>query len=402
MARLRPASGAHERLDPIGTGSVTHPPDAPPAPFSDEEMVRRRRVLDEELERSGLDVVVLYGANRSGSAVQWLTGWPVTRSAAVVHRRGERDLLFVQHFNHVPQAQRLAREAEVSWGGPDLAALLTVATARDARVGLVGAVPARLHQALAAGAELVDLSGAYTRIRTRKSAEELTWLRHAARLTDASCVALRDGASVGSTEYELGALVESSYLAAGGTNHIHYFAVTAMDEPRQCVPSQWPGPRALAAGDVVSCELSTAWGVDYPGQLLRTFTVAADPTPLYAELHAVAEAALDRVEAVLRAGTTAEEIVEAASVIEEAGFTTVDDLVHGLGGGYLPPVIGSRSRTLQPLPTTDLEAGMTVVVQPNVVLADRSAGVQTGEMFHVTESGSERLHAFPRGLGRIA
>ena len=91
-----------------------------------------------------------------------------------------------------------------------------------------------------------------------------------------------------------------------------------------------------------------------------------------------------------------------AKAMLEAGFTTVDDLVHGLGGGYLPPVIGSRSRTLQPLPTTDLEAGMTVVVQPNVVLADRTAGVQTGEMFHVTESGSERLHAFPRGLGRIA
>jgi Xaa-Pro dipeptidase len=37
-------------------------------------------------------------------------------------------------------------------------------------------------------------------------------------------------------------------------------------------------------------------------------------------------------------------------VIEDAGFTTRDDLVHGFVGGYLPPVLGSRSRTLGDVP----------------------------------------------------
>jgi Xaa-Pro dipeptidase len=95
-------------------------------------------------------------------------------------------------------------------------------------------------------------------------------------------------------------------------------------------------------------------------------------------------------------------VVEAALVIEEAGFTTVDDLVHGLGGGYLPPVLGSRSRTLQPVPEMTFAEGMTVVVQPNVATPDGRAGVQTGELLHVTATGCERLHAFPRGLGRLA
>jgi hypothetical protein len=45
---------------------------------------------------------------------------------------------------------------------------------------------------------------------------------------------------------------------------------------------------------------------------------------------------------------------------------------------------------------------MTVVVQPNVVTTDESAGVQTGELLLVTESGPERLHTFPRGLVRAA
>lgn len=379
-------------------------PDGPPR-FSAEEMGRRRQVLDEALDLAGVDAVVLYGANRSGSAVQWLTGWPVTREAAVVHRRGERDLLLVHFYNHVPQARRVAADADVDWAGPDLGTVLVDALgSRGAgRVGVIGPMPFSLHGRLgAAFADVVDLNGAYTRMRLRKSSEELEWLAEAARLTDLSCVALRDGAGVGASEHELGALVEGSYLPFGGTNYIHYFSITPMARPRQCVPSQWPSGRRLAAGDVLSCELSTSWGVDYPGQLLRTFTVAADPTPLYADLHAVAGAALDRVESVLRPGVTADVIVEAASVIEEAGYTTVDDLVHGLGGGYLPPIIGSRSRTLEPPPAMPLEAGMTVVVQPNVTTLDGLAGVQTGELFHITAEGSQRLHHFPRGLGRIA
>jgi Xaa-Pro dipeptidase len=260
-----------------------------------------------------------------------------------------------------------------------------------------------MHAALAQTfGDVVDLGGAYTRLRLVKSDEELAWLRHAAALTDASCAAMLEAAAPGVTELELVAAIEGSYLGVGGTSWIHYLCVTSMADPQQCVPSQWPSDRPLAAGDVLSCELSTAWGVDYPGQLLRTFTVAAEPTPLYRELHDVAEAALTAIEDVLRAGTTPEDVVTAAEVIERAGFTTVDDLVHGFGGGYLPPVLGSRSRMLEPLPQLPFAAGMTVVVQPNVVTPDHLAGVQTGELLVVTDAGTERLHGFERGLGRIA
>ena len=44
---------------------------------------------------------------------------------------------------------------------------------------------------------------------------------------------------------------------------------------------------------------------------------------------------------------------------------------------------------------------MTVVIQPNVVTQDRKAGVQTGEMVLITETGIERMHAMPRGFVQI-
>jgi Xaa-Pro dipeptidase len=376
--------------------------------FSPEERARRRAVLDAAMEAAGVDHVLVYAANRAGSAVQWLTGWPVTREAVVVHSPGVPDALLVQFYNHVPQARVLAADADVRWAGPrpveEVVAELTPRSGgRSLRVGVIGPVPVAYHLALGARAiDVVDLDPVYTRIRMTKSAEEVERLRVAARMTDAGCAAMRDGAGPGSTDHDLVALVEGGYVRSGGGHYLHYFAMTAMDSPTEAVPAQWPTGRVLRAGDVLTCELSASWGIDYPGQLLRTFTVAAEPTGLYRALHDVADEALARIEERLRPGVTAAELVEAAGVIEEAGFTTLDDLVHGLGGGYLPPVLGSRSRTLQPVPDVTLVEGMTLVVQPNVTTLDGSAGVQTGELLHVTAGGCERLHGFPRGLGRIA
>jgi Xaa-Pro aminopeptidase len=134
--------------------------------------------------------------------------------------------------------------------------------------------------------------------------------------------------------------------------------------------------------------------------VLRSFTVGADPTPLYQSLHDTAEAAFDAVTGVIRHGTTMEEIVAAAGIIEERGFTIYDDLMHGFGGGYLPPIVGSRSRPAGPLPQMTLEENMTVVVQPNVITPDQKAGVQVGELVRVTRDGFERLHSAPRGFLR--
>jgi Xaa-Pro aminopeptidase len=172
-----------------------------------------------------------------------------------------------------------------------------------------------------------------------------------------------------------------------------------MANPDCCVPRQFPENRTVAAGDVVFCELSAAFW-DYPGQVLRTFTVGADATPLYRDLYTTAEAAFDAIAAVLRAGVHTQQIIDVSGVIEKAGFTTCDDLLHGYGGGYFPPVLGSGSRPVPVTPDMTLEAGMTVVVQPNVITKDGRAGVQVGELVHITEHGFERLHKAPRALYR--
>jgi Xaa-Pro dipeptidase len=149
----------------------------------------------------------------------------------------------------------------------------------------------------------------------------------------------------------------------------------------------------------VFAEISAAFW-DYPGQVLRSFALGP-PMPLYRDLHAAADAAFDAVAAVLRDGAMPMQVIEAARAIEDAGFTTIDDLLHGYGGGYLPPVLGSASRPAGAVPDEPLRAGMTVVIQPNVVTRDHRAGVQTGEMVLITQDGIERMHAVPRGFAIV-
>jgi Xaa-Pro dipeptidase len=370
--------------------------------FSDGEMARRRAAIEAVMAEHDVAHLLVYGANRFGSAVGWLTRWPVTREALVVVTPGERDALFVDFYNHVPNAQRIATQADVRPAAPlGIATAVEELRARGAagrRIGLIGPLGHRGHARLAALArEVVDLDAAYTRLRLRKSAEEVDWLRVGCELTDRAVEALRDGARPGLDERELGALVESAYVARGGTTHIHYFAATSMAAPEMAVPAQWPSTRRLQAGDALTCEISASWW-DHPGQLLRTFAVGSAPAPMYRELHAAADAALDAVLAVLRPGATAADVIAAARVIEDAGFTTRDDLLHGFVGGYLPPVVGSPSRQIAPVPDFMFEAGMTVVVQPNVVTPDERAGVQTGELVLISDDGPERLHAVERGL----
>jgi Xaa-Pro aminopeptidase len=371
--------------------------------FSDAEMTRRIGALDAVMAQREIAHIVVYGANRSGSAIGWLTRWPVTREAMVVHTPGAQPVLLVNFYNHVPNAQRIASDIDVRWAGEraiDTAiAELRRRGASGARIGTIGPLDHRAHAGLSGLGEPVDMNADYTRLRLVKSEEEVAWLRIAAAMTDDAVGALHAGAAPGASELELADAVERAYVRRGGTTHIHYLAATPMSAPTVCVPAQYPTARALERGDALVCEISASYW-EYTGQLLRTFAVAAEPTPLYRELHDVADAAFDAVVGQLRPGATAAELVAASGVIEDAGFTIRDDLVHGFVGGYLPPVLGARNRQPAAVPDFTFASGMTVVVQPNVVTPDETAGVQTGELLVVTDDGAHRLHAYERGLLR--
>jgi Xaa-Pro aminopeptidase len=374
--------------------------------FSDAEMARRRTAMGAALAAANADHLVFCGYNRAGSAVQWLTQWPVTTEAIGVFSPGKPDALFVQYVNHAPLARRIASNAEtVQWGGEStirkVIAVLEQRGAQADRVAVIGPMHFEQHAALAAKfGNIINLNRVYTRLRRVKSSEELDWLRLGAHFSDRGMAALQDAIRPGVSERELANAVERAYVGDGGGTGIHFIGTTSMHKSQLAVPRQFASARRLAKGDVVVAEI-TAHFFDYGGQVLRSFTVGENPTPLYRALHDAAEAAFLAIARVLKAGTTPAQVIAASRVIEDAGFTVIDDLLHGYGGGYLPPILGSASRPAGPVPEEPFEDGQTVVIQPNVVTKDHSAGVQTGELVVITETGIEALHSFPAGFARV-
>jgi hypothetical protein len=141
------------------------------------------------------------------------------------------------------------------------------------------------------------------------------------------------------TERELAA--SSTRLRGhGGTTLIHYIGVTSMAAPALRVPRQFHPRRRVSAGDAMFVEISANFFHDYPGQVLRTYAIEAEPTPLYRDLHATAEAAFDAISGCLRAGATAAEIPPRAG---RAGGVRYAMTSSTAGGGYWQPIIGRES-----------------------------------------------------------
>jgi Xaa-Pro aminopeptidase len=368
--------------------------------FSDAEYARRRDALAHAMQHAGVDHLLLVCAQGVGNAVRWLTAWPGTNEALLLFRPREAMTMYVEYCNHVPQAVALARDVDVRWaeqrGIINVVEELERRAAR--RVGVIGPLAGPRWKVLESRFQLISLDSEYAALRMLKSEEELDWLRMGAALSDAGMRALIAGTKPGMSEHDLVNKVERAYVGLGGAHGIHFIGSTAMAAPDLCVPRQFPSRRTVRAGDFVFCELSASWW-DYSGQVLRGCTVDAEPTPLYRDLHSTALAAYEAITKAIRPGATGRELVEASSVIEANGFTTCDDLVHGYGGGYLPPILGSTSRPAR-AETLALAENMCMVVQPNVITRDQQAGVQVGNLVRVTRHGCESLQRIPLAFFR--
>jgi Xaa-Pro aminopeptidase len=353
------------------------------------------------MREAGLSVLLLYGTVSSYNEVLYLSNFLVTREAMLVFPIEGEPALFVQMYNHVPNARRVACISDVRWGGPDTSA----AAARHlqqqglaaSRIGLAGALPYKSYESLNSAlpqATLVDFSRQMSRLRLVKSDEEIEFLRRGAQFSDLAIEALAHQARPGITEHELVAIVEGAYLGLGGHTHIHYMATTPMSNPSVCVPAQRQSSRVLEKGDVLITEISAHYH-GYPGQILRPFAIGAPPTPPYRRMYEVASEAFRRIARVIRPGATGDDVLDAAEYIHACGFTICDDLVHGFGGGYLPPILRTRRTSVSPPRPFTFEENMTVVIQPDVITEDERMGVQVGELVRVTRDGVESLHRYP-------
>jgi len=375
--------------------------------FSAQEFARRHGAIRALMAKEGLDAIAVYGSsgvNRHDQAdVHYVSGFLGNRNNYAVVTPRDAPVIFVQSFNHVPNARESAG-IRVEWGG-ESSALTVGRHLRDTglatgTLGYVGDVPVQTYlawQRELPGCRFVDATRAFRRLRLVKSGEELAWLRKGAEYTDRAMQSLIDGVRPGLKEYELGAIIETAALAGGGLPHLHYLSSGPQDGEGACVPRQNLSARVIERGDVINTEISVShWG--YSGQMHRPIFVGEPPNDLYRRLWDTTLEAYERCVKALRAGATSEDVLDAADVIAERGYTINDGFLHGFGIGLLPPNIGTRQTAGKrgpPGPLFTFEENMCVVVQPNVVTPDERAGLQLGNLFRITRGGAECLHRLP-------
>ena len=369
--------------------------------FSEAEFSRRYTTVREAMRDAELSALLIYNTPSSYNEVLYLSNFITTRDSFLVFPTEGEPTLFIQMFNHLPNARKVASIADVRWGGPDSAT--TVAEnlrergLENSRIGLVGPISFKHYDVFRRTLPhitLLDFTSQFSHLRLIKSEEEIAFLRRGAQFSDLAIEALEQQVRPGITENDLVAIVEGAYLHLGGKNHIHYMGTTPMSNPDLCVPAQLQSNRILQAGDVLITEISAHYH-GYTGQILRPFAIGTPPSPAYMHMYEVAVETFNRIANVIRPGATSEEVLDAADYIHHAGFTICDDLLHGFGGGYLRPVLRTRRTSAKPPETFVFRENMVIVIQPNVITEDERMGIQVGEMMRVKPDGIESLHRYP-------
>jgi Xaa-Pro dipeptidase len=388
--------------------SRTYPTAVDGGGFSAAEYARRHELVAQMMRERDVSAVFFYGA-RGGGDVHYLSNWVPSMEACLLWPADGEATLFVQLYNHVPQARELSVVPDVRFGGANERGTVDssgqlLAAMRDrglasGRIGISGGIPYRTMDRLRAefgdAVELVDVSGDMREIRTIRSEEEFDRIARAAALSDRAITALAETVRPGMTELDLARIVDEAQSADGGYTTLRHMVTTPMSRPQACVPAKYLTDRKVEQGDVLVVELSAGWA-GYSGQVLRTYAIGAEPTAQYRRLHEVTMAAYEAARATIRDGATVEKLLDAVDLIDRAGLSICDDLLHG--ANQFPPILRTWQTSHGVPRGMRFREGMAVVLQPNVITRDETAGVQYGQMLRVTRDGVVDLHHAPEGL----
>jgi Xaa-Pro aminopeptidase len=111
-------------------------------------------------------------------------------------------------------------------------------------------------------------------------------------------------------------------------------------------------------------------------------------------MHDAARESFDVLSNVIKDGATTTEAEEAAEIIHVRGYSTYDDLVHGVN--QYPPIFQTKTRKRHESKEMVFRENMVIVIQPNLITHDEKMGLQFGETLVVGKNGCESLNSYPR------
>jgi Xaa-Pro aminopeptidase len=382
---------------------------------------------------------------RPDSELFYLTGFSEPGAVLVLRAFAEesRVVLFVQPRDPKEElwsGPRLGPEAAGELPGvgearpatdlaSDLPGLLDGADRVHFRLGTHPAVEplvlAALRKARARGARegtgprgVVDPGEILDELRLRKSPEEVHALREAGRITALGIRRAMEAARPGAGEWELEALVESTFRLEGAMGPA--FATIVGSGPNACVLHYVANRRRTEEGDLVLLDAGAEVRM-YAGDATRTFPVSGRFTPEQRAVYEVVEEARTRAVEALRPGATVATSHEAALRVLVEGLMDLGVLAGDreelAAEEAYKPWFPHRTSHWIGLNTHDpgdyardgssrvLEAGMVLTVEPGLYFPPvdessedpaarfRGTGIRIEDTVLVTAGGPEILTA---------
>jgi Xaa-Pro dipeptidase len=239
-----------------------------------------------------------------------------------------------------------------------------------------------------APASIVDATELLGTLRLVKSAQEMAYLRAAARFANVGLDAARAALRSGITEIELAAAVEGAMRRAGSD----YWSIPTelASGPRTAGGHATPRNRVIEHGELVHVEFA---GVERRYHAAAVHTLACGhPSARAREIYSLARSSLAAGVAAVRPGVCVAEVEEASLLpLRKAGLEAAAPMRFGYGIGiayppiWLEPLQISRgfARVLQP--------GMVFVLHAYLQLPEENLGVIQGGTYALTDTGLEML-----------
>jgi Xaa-Pro dipeptidase len=239
------------------------------------------------------------------------------------------------------------------------------------------------------GVKLVNATEMMQEVRAIKSAEEVSFLDHSARIVEKTIETMAETARPGVSEKELyGAMVHAMLANGGELPTLFFLSAGAEITNSAFVPTDY----RIQQGDRIINEIEAKYG-GYAAQAVSPLSIGK-PREEYREMIQTSRACFDAILAKMRPGVTFGTLFETyRQTIESSGkgrYLWSHPMMHARGlGDDGPALLGDKD--LERFAKIELQTGMTFILKPQVRAAQGKGRASIGDTVVVTDNGARRL-----------
>ncbi len=372
--------------------------------FTLRERDRRYKAVRSNMEKVGLDALIVYGI--TGLSGQWKGNFVYLTNRCLLSADGlmffplDRDpTIFVSGDNQYLEAKRGQWVHDIRMTRQPVADLCALISSHKSARGKIGVssfagLPVRIADQLRSqlpGAEFVDALELILAVREIKSDEELLVARRGAEVADAGVRHLLEVLRPGATEFKWKAELESVMTACGADGGFNTIAAGRAEGEHDAFRGFVVAPteRKFAKGDLVLMEISPRVN-GYYNQLVRLISFG-EPPEYIRKAHAACVAAKHSALDKLKPGETLANVAKAVQEkLLEHGYATRGIQAHTLGLDLSESIITPENQK-------KVEQGFLVTVHPMVATGDWRQ-LFVGETYFVHKDGVEALNKIDEAI----